>query len=160
MNSTFYSAFHQRTHHNALRNGPCFMGSHTVTCHPRVLEPHLVIYIRNLQQQSPTVYLLLQISSTHERMIAWFKLESATGSWTRAIGVRGECVTTQPRRPTCVVPLFVLFLLNVLSSLSCTFMQSINVSINYIQFWRKNSIRYLYLWWYVWLMGDFCVKLL
>jgi len=47
---------------------------------PARAEPHLVIYIRNLQQQSPTVYLLLYMSSTHERMIACVKLESATGS--------------------------------------------------------------------------------
>jgi len=29
-------------------------------------------------------------------MIACVKLESATGSWTRTFGVRGEYVTTQP----------------------------------------------------------------
>jgi len=32
-------------------------------------------------------------------MIACIKLKSATGSWTRAVGVRGECVTTQPPAP-------------------------------------------------------------
>jgi len=43
-------------------------------------EPHLEHYIRHLQQQSPTVYKVLHISPTHERMIVCVKLESATGS--------------------------------------------------------------------------------
>jgi len=40
---------------------------------------------------------------THERMIACVKLESATGSWTRAVDVRGKCVTTQPPVPLLLI---------------------------------------------------------
>jgi len=83
-------------HLAALRHGPCLTPTRFI---PTRDEPHLVIYIRNLQQQSPNVYQLLHISPTHERMIASVRLESATGSWTWAVGVRGECVTTQPPAP-------------------------------------------------------------
>jgi len=45
---------YMKLHLVALRHGPRLMGSHRLTCYPHVL--YLVIYIRNLQQQSPTVY--------------------------------------------------------------------------------------------------------
>jgi len=71
-----------------------------VTCHPHVLYPQWLnntwnIYIRNFQQQPPTSHF-----TEPEKMAACIKLESAaSGSWTRAAGVRGECVTTRPPAP-------------------------------------------------------------
>jgi len=69
-----------------------------VTCHPHVLYPRWQnntwdIHIRNFQQQSPSV---TSHFTEPEQMAACIKLESAaSGSWTRAAGVRGECVTTR-----------------------------------------------------------------
>jgi len=71
------------------------------------------IYIRNHQQQSPTLYSLLHISPTHERMIDCVKLESATGSW-RQMRV---CYHTA----TCSLNiLYIYYILNILLSYSIT----------------------------------------
>jgi len=70
----------------------------------------------NLQQQSPTVYLLLHISPTHERMIACVKLESATWSWTQAVGDKGECATTQP--PALLLNIIYFYILMITHDLS------------------------------------------
>jgi len=61
-------------------------GSWTVTrvliyCGPLASETNVQCSTA-VQQQSPTVYWLLHISPTHEKMITCVKLESATGSWT------------------------------------------------------------------------------
>jgi len=45
-------------------------------------------------------------------MIACVKLESATGSWTPAVGVRGKCITTQPAKKlinTCFTIIKIFF---------------------------------------------------
>jgi len=73
-----------KLHLAALRHRLCLMITNSYLPPTRFIrarvEPHLVIYIRNLQQQSPTFYYLLNISPTHERIIACVKLESANGS--------------------------------------------------------------------------------
>jgi len=82
---------------------------------PRKICPKGQSHTWNIHPQSSTAvtHCLLIATPTHERMIACVKLESATGSWTRAVGVRGECATA-----TCSHPRWPC---NEKSSCACTF---------------------------------------
>jgi len=68
-------------------------------------EPHLKHLHPNFQQQSSTLFTSCFIFHRPRKDgIAWFvKLESAaSGSWTRAAGVRGECATSRPPARTII----------------------------------------------------------